>query len=144
MLSNATSGRQALYSFGVILIILSLVMYWLTYYKLKKQSMNTASQNSTESRAQEIRIIKEKQFSKTIVIIACIAFVCVVSPMLMSVIHYCECVMVYNSATEIAIMLSRVLLCVNFAVNPLIYILRFISYHKTFYLLYCRRRTASR
>ena len=144
MLSKSTRGRQALYSFGVILIILSLVMYWLTYYKLKKQWMNTALQNSTESRAQEIRIIKEKQFLKTIVIIACIAFVCAVSPMFMSVIHYCQCVMVYNSATKIAIILSRVLLCVNFAVNPLIYILRLPSYHRTFYLLYCRRRTASR
>ena len=47
---HGMSGRQVLYSFGVIIAILSLVMQSLTYYKLKKQSMNTALQNSSESR----------------------------------------------------------------------------------------------
>ena len=59
-------------------IILSSVMYSSTYYKLKKQSRNTALQNSNECRAQEIQILKEKRFLKTIIIIACIAFVCTI------------------------------------------------------------------
>ena len=145
MLSHiyGTSGRQAIYSVAVIVIILSLVMYSLIYYNLKKQSMNTALQNSRESRAQEIRILKENRFLKTIVIIACIAFVFVVPPMLIVFIYYCECVMVDNSAIKMAIMLSCVLFCINFAVNPLIYILRLPNYRKTFYLLYCGRRASS-
>ena len=141
MFSNirGTSGIQAIYSFGVIVIMLSSVMYSSTYYKLKKQSTNIALQNSIESRAEQIRILKEKRFLKTIVTIACIAFVCSVPSMLLFFIYYCECVMVNSSATEIAIMLFCVLFCVNFAVNPLVYILRLPSYRKTFYWLYCRR-----
>ena len=57
-----TIARQGLSTFNMITIILSSVMYSFTYYKLKKQSRNTALQNSTEGRAQEIRILKEKRF----------------------------------------------------------------------------------
>ena len=65
MFSNirGTSGIQAIYSFWCHRYhILSSVIYWSTYYKLKKQSMlkqlNIALQNSIESRAEEIRILK--------------------------------------------------------------------------------------
>ena len=47
-------GQMAFSIFSVSGILLSLVMYWSTYDKLKKQSRNIALQNSTESRAQEI------------------------------------------------------------------------------------------
>ena len=70
--------NQGLSTCSVIVIILSSVMYSSTYYKLKKQSRNIALQNSNESRAQEIQILKEKRFLKTIIIIACIAFVCTI------------------------------------------------------------------
>ena len=62
------SGR-VLYIFSVIIIILSSVMYSSTYYKLKKQSRSIALQNSNGNRAQEIRILKEKRFLRTIIII---------------------------------------------------------------------------
>ena len=57
---DKTDTSQGLCSFGVIVIILSSVVYSSTYYKLKKQSRNIALRNSTEGRAQEIRILKEK------------------------------------------------------------------------------------
>ena len=78
-------------------------MYSSTYYKLKKQSTNIALQNSIESRAEEIRILKEKRFLKTIVTIACIAFVCSVPSMLMFFIYYCECVMVQRITRKKAV-----------------------------------------
>ena len=59
---------------GAIIIIISVVIYAFTYWKLKKQAKNIALQNSRESRAQEIRILKEKKFLNTIIFIACVAF----------------------------------------------------------------------
>jgi hypothetical protein len=69
-----------IYTIYVIIIAFSVdvVAYASTYYKLKKQSRNIALQNSNECRAQGMRILKEKRFLKTIIIIACIAFVCIV------------------------------------------------------------------
>ena len=67
-----------IYTIYVIIIAFSAVTYASTYYKLKKQSRNIALQNSNECRAQGMRILKEKRFKKTIIIIACIAFVCIV------------------------------------------------------------------
>ena len=66
---NKTNTRSEFYIFCVIVIILSSVMYSSTYYMLKKQSRNIALQNSPETRAQGIRILKEKYFLKTIIII---------------------------------------------------------------------------
>ena len=66
------------YMCDAIIITISAGFYAATYHKLKKQSRTIALQNSSETRAQEIRILKEKQFLKTIIIIACIAFACVV------------------------------------------------------------------
>ena len=139
---HGTSGKQARYTFTVIVIILSAVMYSSTYYKLKKQSKNIALQNSSESRAQEIQILKEKRFLKTIIVIACITFVCVVPPMLVFFIHHRDG-LVENSATKMMIFLSSALFFINFAINPLIYILRLPNYRRTFYLIYCNRGTAS-
>jgi hypothetical protein len=68
--------------FVIIAIIFSCVMYSSTYFKLKKQSKNLALQNASVpgSLAQAKRILKEKKFLKTIILIACIAFLCFVPP----------------------------------------------------------------
>ena len=134
-----TIGRQALLTVSVIVIILSAVMYSSTYYKLKKQPRNVALQNSTETRAQEIRILKEKRFLKTIIIIACAAFVSTLPYLLIDLLNgYLH----FNNVFAILYTVSVSIFYINFAVNPLIYILRLPSYRKTFYLLYCRRGTA--
>ena len=54
---------------------------------LKKQSRNIVLRSPNEIRAQEIRILKEKRFLPTIVIIACIAFVCTVPYLVFYVLH---------------------------------------------------------
>ena len=131
---------QGICTYGVILIILSSVLHSSTYYKLKKQSRNMTLQNSTEGRAQEMRILKEKRFLKTIIIIACVAFICIV-PMLLHLINYRLILLVdYSQAFTIIFEASAVTYQINFAVNPLIYILRLPNYRKTFYLLYCKRK----
>ena len=124
-------------SFGAIAIIFSCVMYSLTYFKLKKQSKNLALQNSTapESRAQAKRILKEKKFLTTIILIACIAFLCVVPPS----IFYSVSAFNNNIAPRIVLYMINGIFFTNFAVNPLIYIIRLPNYRKTFYLLYCTK-----
>ncbi len=124
---------------GVIIIIISVVIYCFTYWKLRKQAKNIALQNSHESRAQEIRILKEKKFSKTIILIACVAFLCTVP----SLVFF----QLYDSlgrgndilAIEIFRRIFRSIFYVNFTVNPIIYVIRLPNYRKTFYLLYFKR-----
>ena len=131
---------QAHFTFCIIVVIASSVMHSSTYYKLKNQSRDIAAVNSTKSRAQEKRILKEKRFLKTIIIIAFIAFVCAVPSMILNVIQHSKDM--DNFAMELATSLCSILLLANFAVNPFVYILRLPSYRETFYLIYCKRRAA--
>ena len=134
---------QGVCTYNVILVILSSVLHSSTYYKLKKQSRNLTLQNSAEGRAQKMRILKERRFLKTIIIIACVAFICVV-PNLLLLINYCLILLAnYSQAFTIISRASAVIYQINFAVNPLIYILRLPNYRKTFYLLYCKRKVPS-
>ena len=129
--------------FSMITILLSSVMYSSTYYKLKKQSRNVNLQNSNGSRAQVVRVLKEKRFLQTIIIIAFIAFVCVVPSMVFFLTISFVSFEFGHMAFLLALMLSSYLFQINLAVNPLIYFLRLPNYRKTFYAIYCRRRTAS-
>ena len=137
------SGR-ALYIFSVIIIILSSVMYSSTYYKLKKQSNSIVLQNSNGNRAQEIRILKEKRFLRTIIIIASIAFACFI-PYLVFTVSYSY--LGFREDNRQALLVLHAvcisIFYINFAVNPSIYVLRLPNYRKTFHILYCRRKTAS-
>ena len=130
---DGTDARQGFSTFSVIVIMLSSVMYSCTYYKLKKQSRNIALQNSTEGRAQKLRILKEKRFLKTIIIIACIAFVCTV-PFFVLYLFYDSPSFLVNDSQAFALFfaVSTVMFQMNFAVNPLIYILRLPNYRKAF------------
>ena len=135
--------RNIGYIFSVFVIILTAVVYVSTYYKFKKQSRNVALRDSTESRAQEIRILKEKRFLKTIIIIACIAFVSTVPFMLFFLNYSLFSLPKDNLTSEVTGTATLLTFLINHAVNPLIYILRLPSYRKTFYLLYCKRKSAS-
>ena len=137
------SGR-VLYIFSVIIIILSSVMYSSTYYKLKKQSRSIVLQNSSGNHAQEIRILKEKRFLRTIIIIASIAFVCFIPYLVVNVLY--SYLGFLEDSRQALLVLNAVCISIfyiNFSVNPSIYVLRLPSYRKTFYILYCRRKTAS-
>ena len=140
----AMNASRVIASFCAIVTVLSAVMYSCTYYKLKKQSRNMTLQNSTESRAQEIRTLKEKRFLNTIIIIASIAFVSTVPFLVFYSLIYFMSFLVKNSQTFMFFyMICSFVFFINFAVNPLIYILRLPNYRRTFYLLYCTRRTSS-
>ena len=123
---------------GVIIISISVVIYACTYWKLRKQAKNIALQNSHESRAQEIRILKEKKFLNTIIVIACVAFLSIVPSMVFFRIYY-SLTWRNDILTKTFINILRLIFYANFAVNPIIYVIRLPNYRKTFYLLYLRR-----
>ena len=134
---------KGIYIFCAFTILLSTVVYASAYHMLKKQSRNIAGQNSNDTRAQQMRILKEKQFLRTIIIIACIAVICVLPSMMF---FQTSVFLNLNTRKLSAIILTKIFVCVhaiNFAVNPLLYVLRLPNYRKTFYLLYCKRWSTS-
>ena len=134
-------GHMFLYTFNIIVVMVSAVMYSLTYYKFKKQSKNISLQNSSEGHAQEIRIKKEKRFLYTIVIISCIAFFSLVPTMAYFISFWI--LSLRTRLTFVLLIIALSIYYVNFAINPLIYILRLPNYRKTFSLLYCWRASWS-
>ena len=137
-------SRRALYIFSVIITILSSVLYSSTYYKLKKQSRSIVLQNSNGNHAQEIRILEEKRFLRTIIIIASIAFLCFVPYLVCSVLYSYLGFLEDNLQAFLVLQaVCTSIFCINFAVNPSVYVMSLPSYRKTFYILYCRRKAAS-
>ena len=136
---NWIKDGKGIYTFCAFITLLSTVVYASTYYKLKKQSRNIAVRSSNETRAQRMRILKEKQFLRTIIIIACIAVICVLPSMMFFQTFALLDLNTSNFSTIIVTKIFLCIFCINFAVNPLIYVLRLPNYRKTFFLLYCKR-----
>ena len=132
------SSLNGIFVLGVIVVIISAVMYFSTYCQLRKQSNNISLQNSSETIEHRMRIMKEKKFLKTIIIIACIAFFCLV-PSLIFFIFMPTNLQGDDLDSKTWNTIFQSMLYANFAVNPLIYILRLPNYRKSFYKLYCRR-----
>ena len=130
------SRQNGVYLIAMSFIAFSALLYSTTYYMLKKQSKSLALQNSNESRAQEIRIIKEKRFLKTIIIIAAIAFICVVPAMILLETHEDMGFSYGHFSFDVFVKTCTFMFYTNFAVNPLIYVVRLKNYRKTFHLLY--------
>ncbi len=135
-----TTREESQCTFFLFTIITSVVIYAFTYWKLRKQAKNIALQNSRESRAQQIRILKEKKFLNTILLIACVAFLSTVPSIVFFQIYdslgWSNDILVVKT---IVLKIFTVIFYTNFAVNPIIYVIRLPNYRKTFYLLYCRR-----
>ena len=132
------SSLNGIFAFGVIPVIMSAVMYFSTYCQLRKQSKNISLQNSSETIEHRMRIMKEKRFLKTIIIIACIAFFCLV-PSLIFFIFMPTNLQGDDLDSRTWNTIFQSMFYANFAVNPLIYILRLPNYRKSFYKLYCTR-----
>ena len=126
------------YFSGMVLIILSAILYACTYNKLKQQSRNIALQNPSKNRAHKKRLLKEKQFFNTIVMIVTIAVICIIpSTMFFIIVEYVNWKM-DTIAFNILEKIFSSTFYTNNAVNPLIYVLRMPNYRKTFYFLYWR------
>ena len=112
--------NEITYITSAIVVVFSIVMYALTYSKLKKQSSNIVLQNSREGHAQEIRILKEQKFLKTIIIVACVAFACLVPSLLFLQISESLGLKYHDRAYAISFRIFAFAFYANFALNPLI------------------------
>ncbi|XP_028402038.1 melanocortin receptor 5-like [Dendronephthya gigantea] len=126
---------------GFILNFFTIAVCAFTGYNLKRQSRNIRLQNSAaigiENRAQEIRILQEKRFLNTIILVACVVAVCMIPA---SIFHQ---LLLFRSLEEkIILIVFNSLYYINFAVNPLIYVMRLPNYRKTFLRLYVKRNFA--
>ncbi|XP_028397223.1 lysophosphatidic acid receptor 4-like [Dendronephthya gigantea] len=140
--ANANVNVMVLFgmnTFAGTAIVFSSVVYGFTYYKLKKQSRNLALGNIS-NRQEQARVIKEKQFLRTIILIACIQIACVVPKTIMFNEYIFETLFTHGRFALIWSRIFAVLFDVNFSVNPLVYVWRLPNYRRTFYLLYCCRR----
>lgn len=125
-------------------IVLTGLLYMGTYYALNKQSKSISVQNSTNkiaSRHQEMRIQKEQRFLKTIILIASIAFLCLVPSFAIYQVSLSRGLWEKENAEFHLLMgIFASIFYLNFAVNPLIYVLRLPNYRKTFYQLYFKKQ----
>ena len=126
-----------------VLIVLACIVYGFTYHKLRKQSKDFALENVPD-RQRQVRVMKEKQFLRTIIVIALIVFLFVVPGSIYY--HFMALENFSPSGTGVQILndICGALFYTNFAVNPLLYVMRLPNYRKTFCLLYCRNRQQER
>lgn len=125
---------------GGSLILFTSVLYGITYDKLKKQSKSLSLEN-VSNRQKQARLIKEKRFLRTIILITCIVLACVLPTVIF--FHYIQSKNLHFSdhlIVRILIGMFSGLYYANYAVNPLVYVFRLPNYRKTFCLLYCCKR----
>ena len=130
--------------FYLLIVMWTFVFYAVTLKSLKKQSnrLDQLQNNNTtqEYRAQKLRILNEKRFLETILIIACIYLVTILPNAVFTQ------VILFRSPGEEEKTdgsLDRTLFAiwiVNFVINPIVYIWRLPKYRKTFCIIFCCRK----
>ena len=145
-LSNHNVQKLFFQFYMGIFFSLTLLIYLGTYVSLKNQRRKVLTEgNISEAAARSIRIRleNEKNFLITIAIVCFIlAFTYVPSFVGMLLLHLGNHVSSLNRS-EIKIlaalyMLGLVLLTINFAINPFVYVWRLPKHRKTFKKLYCK------
>ena len=122
--------------FGSLVVLVLSTVNLSTYLKLKKHSKNIALQNSTESRAQEIRTLQQKRFLKTFLLTECIAIICIVP---FGICYQLSAFCNLCKASEIVELISIFMFHINFAVNPLIYVTCLPKYRRSLHCVYFKR-----
>lgn len=130
--------------FYLLIVMWTLVFYTVTLKSLKKQSnrLDQLQNNNTaqEHRAQKLRILNEKRFVETVIIIACIYFLTILPNALFTQF---EVFRSHEEEENTNGSLDRTLFAiwiVNFVINPIIYIWRLPKYRKTFCIIFCCRK----
>lgn len=126
---------------GLLITILTAFSCGLTYSHLKKQSLNNIR---PQNRAQEIRTSQELQFLSTTIIISSIVIICFC---FFAFFDTTSSILTFRGisknngplAVKITSHVLDLLFYQNFAVNPIIYVLRLPNYRKTFSKLYSKR-----
>ena len=126
---------------GVTIMLVTGSLYVLTLISLRKQTKNLALDDASGSNhSQATRLLREKQFVRTILLVACIAvigtapFIIVRYTLTMTTVHL-------TLTQNITWCFVVALFYFTFAINPLIYFVRLPRYRKTFYILYLRKQS---
>ena len=115
------------------LFFLTSFAYVLVCITMRKKIKNRAVLNElgNSHHSEQLRLHKEKNFLKTVILIASVTFISYIPVWIM--------IKVFGSnalAKTICTVILNLLFSINFAINPLIYILRFRNYRKTFKIFY--------
>ena len=140
---NFIFGRTTQYD-SQMLIILALVItlasgltYVLTFLSLRKQARRLAAQEDhSGNHSQEARVLKEKEFVKTIIIVCCVTMLTLPPLVIFSQVQLTQDPSSSNSKfNKILRCIFTTLFYCNFAVNPFIYIWRLPKYRKSIHLM---------
>ena len=124
----------------ITLFVLTGTAYAAVYVHFKKQSRTVIQQNdSNDDRAEKLRLLKEKRFLKTIILIALIAVATFLPGWILFLGSKYQILPSDNLASRILLKICALLMGINFAINPLVYIFRFPNYRKTFQILCCSK-----
>ena len=146
--STSTVMEFAFYgSVGAIFLMSTQFVYLATYISLRKQRKRLLSGETTDSatnrRLQETRLRSEKNFMVTTAIVCSILAVTLL-PMLVNALLFTG--LVPETVTKVSPKVRNVISCtimilvtINFAINPFIYVWRLPKYRKTFKKLYCSK-----
>ena len=126
---------------GVAIMLVTGSLYVLTLISLRKQTRTLAlDYGSGSNRSQATRLLREKQFVRTILLVACIA---VIGTAPFIIVRY-----TLAMTTEHLTFIQNIIWCFvfalfyfTFATNPLIYFVRLPRYRKTFCILYLRKQS---
>lgn len=121
---------------AAVLFLLAAISYASVYIALKRQSKSITERNDTNiNRSEEVRLLKEKKFLKTIIIIASITVISFIPGGVFKYVFANRIVPV----DSIIWYITSLLMVTNFAINPMIYFIRFPNYRRTFKILFCGR-----
>ena len=112
-----------------IIAMVSSLIYAVTYFSLKKHGRDISQQNQSRDRAL-------REFVKTIIIVAFIQILTLVPAYIAVMVTGCS---KSSSALPSLRFIVFQMYCLNFAINPFLYIWRLRNYRQTFRLLICRK-----
>ena len=137
---NARYDKLAGTFFGLTVILSSAAIYSVTCFKLRKQTRNSVLNESSNAsgRLYTARLLKEKKFLTTIIVIAIVHVVCMVPFMILYQLVILPGLL-EDPLDQIIMIICSSFYYSNFSANPFIYIARLTNYRKTFYLLYCKK-----
>ena len=126
--------------FALGVVLLTAILYAITYFKLRKKSRNIVLRDlsDTSNRSHSLWLLKEKRFLTTIIVIAGITVLCTVPLLVMSQAVIIPGLLGNSLAVDILHAVLFSLYYSSFTVNPIIYIMRLPIYRHTFYLTYCK------
>ena len=110
----------------IIIALVTVLIYALTYFSLKKQQRGLSQHNRSRNRA------LQEEFVKTIMIVAFVQLLTLIPPSVYGVIS------AWQENSVIAMMILALYL-LNFSINPFLYIWRLRNYRQTFRLIFCKK-----